>query len=69
MSTDPRLGVVDENCKVHGVSNLYIASSAVFPTSGYANPTLTVVALACRLADHIKQTYKQIPVMAETITM
>jgi choline dehydrogenase-like flavoprotein len=65
MNNNPRFGVVDENCKVYEVSNLYIASSAVFPTSGYANPTLTVVALACRLADHIKQTYKQIPVIAE----
>lgn len=68
MSSNPRLGVVDENCKVHDVSNLYIASSAVFPTSGYANPTLTVVALACRIADHIKRSHKQIPVVAETVS-
>jgi len=48
------VGVVDSNCKVHGVSNLFIAGSSVFPTGGYANPTLTFVALAIRLADHLK---------------
>lgn len=55
MHPDPRQGVVDETCRVHGVDNLYIASSAVFPTGGHANPTLTIVALALRLADHVKQ--------------
>ncbi len=54
MSDNPKTGVVDTNCRVHGVSNLYIASSSVFPTSGFANPTLTIVTLAIRLADHIK---------------
>jgi len=54
MHTDPRQGVVDENCRVHGVSNLFIAGSSVFPTVGYANPVLTLVALALRLADHVK---------------
>jgi len=54
MHADPRLGVVDENCRVHGISNLYIAGSAVFPTGlGYANPTLTLLALSSRLADHL----------------
>jgi len=53
MAHDPSSGVVDRNCRVHGISNLYIAGSSVFPTSGYANPTLTVVALALRLADHL----------------
>lgn len=53
MSNDPRTGVVDANCRVHGVANLHIASSSVFPTHGYATPTLTIVALAIRLADHI----------------
>ena len=47
MSEDPKTGVVDANCRVHGLSNLYIAGSSVFPTSGAANPTLTLVALAC----------------------
>jgi choline dehydrogenase-like flavoprotein len=54
MSKDPAAGVVDENCRVHGVSNLFVASSSVFPTSGHANPTLTIVALAVRLADHLR---------------
>ena len=53
-SDNPNHGVVDANCRVHGVENLYVAGSAVFPTSGYANPTLTIVALALRLADHLK---------------
>jgi choline dehydrogenase-like flavoprotein len=51
--TDPKKGVVDENCRVHNVSNLYIAGPSVFPTGGYANPVLTAVALAIRLADHV----------------
>ncbi len=54
MHDDPKQGVVDANCKVHGISNLFVAGSSVFPTSGYANPTLTIIALALRLADHIK---------------
>jgi choline dehydrogenase-like flavoprotein len=49
-----RAGVVDPDCRVHGVANLYVAGSSVFPTSGYANPTFTIVALALRLADHLK---------------
>jgi len=55
MHTDPHMGVVDENCLVHCVNNLYIAGSSVFPTSGMANPTLTIVALAIRLAERVKQ--------------
>ena len=55
MHTDAKRGVVDEECKVHGVSNLYVAGSSVFPTGGYANPTLTIVAMAIRLAEHIKR--------------
>ncbi|HLO47016.1 MAG TPA: GMC oxidoreductase [Kamptonema sp.] len=47
----------DENYLVHGLSNLYIASSSVFPTCGYANPTLTIVAIAIRLGDYIKRLY------------
>ena len=54
MDSDPTRGVVDENCRVHGLSNLYVAGSSVFPTSGYTNPTLTIVALSLRLADHLK---------------
>jgi choline dehydrogenase-like flavoprotein len=55
MSTDPRRGVVDAECRVHGVANLFIAGSSVFPTSGAGTPTLTIVALAIRLADRIKR--------------
>jgi choline dehydrogenase-like flavoprotein len=54
MHHDPKQGVVDANCKVHGLSNLFIAGCSVFPTAGYSNPTLTMLALALRLADHIK---------------
>ena len=54
MHKDPKKGVVDENCMVHGISNLFIAGPSVFPTGGYANPVLTTVALAVRLADHLK---------------
>ncbi len=54
MSANPRAGVVDAQCRVHGVANLFVAGSAVFPTSSQANPTLTVVALALRLAEHLK---------------
>jgi choline dehydrogenase-like flavoprotein len=57
MHNDPKQGVVDANCQVHGVSNLFIAGSSVFPTGGYANPTLTIVALSIRLADHIKTSF------------
>ena len=54
MSYDPKSGVVDPDCRVHSVENLYVAGSSVFPTGGFANPTLTIVALAIRLADHLK---------------
>jgi len=53
MGTSPETGVVDENCRVFGVKNLFIASSSVFPTGGHSNCTLTIVALAFRLADHL----------------
>lgn len=53
MGDNPETSVVDRNCKVHSVRNLYIASSAVFPTSSQANPTLTIIALALRLAAHL----------------
>lgn len=54
MHEDPKQGVVDANCKVHDVSNLYVASCSVFPTGGYANPTLSIIALSIRVADQIK---------------
>ena len=56
MSADPRLGVVDADCRVHGVPNLYMAGSSVFPTAGHAPPTFTIVCLALRLADHLRRT-------------
>jgi choline dehydrogenase-like flavoprotein len=56
MSDDPKLGVVDRNCRVHGMSNLFVAGCSVFPTAGGATPTLTLTALALRLADHLKGT-------------
>ncbi len=53
MSASQRNGVVDSDCRVHGVANLYVTGSSVFPTVGHANPTLTIVALAARLAHHL----------------
>jgi choline dehydrogenase-like flavoprotein len=58
MASSPRQGVVDAQCRVHGVGNLYIAGSSVFPTSGIANPTLTLLALALRLGDHLAAAMK-----------
>jgi choline dehydrogenase-like flavoprotein len=55
MADDPARGVVDRDCRVHGMGNLWIASGSVFATSSYARPTLTIVALAIRLADHLKR--------------
>ena len=55
MSDDPRLGVVDRQCRVHGMDNLHIAGSSVFPTGGWAFPTFTIVALSLRLADNISR--------------
>jgi choline dehydrogenase-like flavoprotein len=55
MSDTPQTGVVDANAKVHGIDNLYVAGSSVFPTSGWANPTLTILALAMKLGDHLKR--------------
>ena len=54
MSADPRHGVVDEHCRVHSVENLYVAGSSVFATGGYANPTFTLMTLALRLADTLR---------------
>jgi choline dehydrogenase-like flavoprotein len=55
MHADPARGVVDPVCKVHSVDNLYIAGSSVFPTYGASNPTLTIIALSIRLADHLRE--------------
>lgn len=53
MSDDPRRGVTDRDGRVHGLANLHVAGSSLFPTSGWANPTLTILALALRTADRI----------------
>jgi choline dehydrogenase-like flavoprotein len=55
MHDSPREGVVDRDCRVHGVENLYVAGSSVFPTAGGNFPTMTLTALALRLADHLTQ--------------
>ncbi|MFB9949562.1 GMC family oxidoreductase [Rhizobium puerariae] len=54
MAETPADGVADANCRVHGIANLYLAGSCLFPTGGHANPTLPAVALALRLAEHLK---------------
>ena len=58
MHADPRRGVVDARCRVHDVGNLFVAGSGVFPTGGFANPTLTTLALAIRLADHLRALHR-----------
>lgn len=59
MAATEKEGVVDRNCKVFGLKNLFVAGSSVFTTGGYANPTLTIVALALRLADHLKSEFRR----------
>lgn len=54
MSDDPGEGVVDRHCRVHGIDNLHIAGSSVFPTGGWAFPTFTIVALSLRLAEDLR---------------
>lgn len=58
MNPDPKQGVVDTDCKLHGVKNLHVAGSSVYPTVSRDTPTLTVIALALRLADHLKSAMK-----------
>jgi choline dehydrogenase-like flavoprotein len=53
MGANPRDGVVDGNCRVFNAPNLFVAGSAVFPTSGQANPTFSAITLAVRLARHV----------------
>jgi choline dehydrogenase-like flavoprotein len=59
MSHSSATGVVDTTMRVHGMANLYIASSSVFPTGGHSNPTLTLLALCMRLADHLRRTHDE----------
>jgi choline dehydrogenase-like flavoprotein len=54
MSAHQDDGIVNPDSRLHSVDNLYIAGCGVFPTGGFANPTLTIVAMALRLADHLK---------------
>jgi choline dehydrogenase-like flavoprotein len=56
MSDDPKAGVVDRDCRVHGLANLYIGGSSVFASGGFQNPTYTIVQLALRLGDHLADT-------------
>jgi choline dehydrogenase-like flavoprotein len=56
MGASPEQGVVDRDCRVFGAPNLYVASSAVFPSSSQANPTLTAILLGARLAEHLAGT-------------
>lgn len=58
MSVSPEHGVVDRDCRCHGIANLYIASGSVFPTGGYAAPTLTIVALAIRVAVSVERSLR-----------
>jgi choline dehydrogenase-like flavoprotein len=55
MDDDPTKGVVDGDCRANGLDNLYVAGSSVFPTSASLAPTLTIVQLSLRLADHLAQ--------------
>lgn len=64
MSSSPRTGVVDADCRVHDCANVFVAGSAVFPTGGMAGPTMTIVALALRLADRLGRE-AGVPVRAE----
>jgi hypothetical protein len=61
MAADAARGVVDANCRVHGTDNLFVASSAVFPTSGQANPTLLITAFSARLAAHLARLVRELP--------
>jgi choline dehydrogenase-like flavoprotein len=61
MHDNPRNGVVDADCRVHDVPNLFIAGSSVFPTGGFANPTLTILALTLRLAAHLESELRTTP--------
>jgi choline dehydrogenase-like flavoprotein len=59
MHPDPKQGVVNEHCRAHGIGNLFVAGSSVFPTAGNNTPTLTIIALALRLSDHLKEVFAE----------
>jgi choline dehydrogenase-like flavoprotein len=66
MGTDPEHSVVNPDLRVHTVDNLYVAGGSVFPTSGCANPTMTIVALSIRLAEHLRTTSAHVEVGVAT---
>jgi choline dehydrogenase-like flavoprotein len=59
MHVDAKQGVVDPDCRLHSVDNLFVAGSSVFPTYGASNPTLTIVAMALRLADKLREVLQE----------
>lgn len=61
MADDPRHGVVDRDCRIHGIDNLYVAGSSVFPTGSWVFPTFTIIALGLRLADHLRSRLDALP--------
>lgn len=69
MTADAKSGVVDRNCKVHGVDRLYICGSSTFPTAGHANPTLMNVAMTLRLADWLKQKHLMTMIVITTLSL
>lgn len=69
MSDDPRTGVVDKDAKVYGIDNLFVAGSSTFTTGGHANPTVTVVAQASRLADHLKALLSSAPLESKRFAL
>ena len=60
MSIDQRTGVVDINLKVHGMKNLFVCGSSVFPTNGWVNPTFTIIALGLRLSEYLSRNIQKI---------
>lgn len=63
MHQDPRQGVVDANCRVHGIDNLYVAGSSIYPTPSCDIPTITIVALAVRLSERLRHVLSAAPAM------
>lgn len=66
MHDDPKQGVVDADCRVHGLGNIYVAGSSVFPICGFPNPTLTITALAIRLADLLAEKGRGVPLAVKS---
>lgn len=68
MHDDPKQGVVDRECRVHGIGNLSIGSTSVLPTGGASNPTLTMLALCFKIADRIKRELAEVPALEGAIS-